>query len=377
MENEESVKKLDPEQNVLIRFIYPLWIVFDWFAQRPQVNVVLWFLLSMVFYGLGVYGDYFILSKNPFITDVERSIFQDAVLLPVLAYLINLNINIQSFVFLCLFILLLAYFAFAYLPRNDFGDYGSSLSLMVLALHPMMAFQFNFIGLVDGISILFSGLLMFIHSPLGLASMALIGVLNHPQMLIISVLIGILRLSRGDKKFRLVHVISIIGGVIIGFIVVRLYLEYFGLDIPVSRLMMMLKPDIQFWLGMRLIELPLSVFTLYGGMIIILLICIFYGYKYKPSFYLTFILIQFISITLALFTLDSTRVFGLISLPSVILCILYTLEFAKRQNEDYSHLVMIFIIIIFTTFFVPKYYALGGNIFLYRSSELFRNMLGQ
>ena len=377
MENEESIKKLDPEQNVLIRFIYPLWFVFDWFAHRPLVNAVLWFLLSIVFYGLGVYGDYFILSKNPFITDVERSIFQDSIFLPILAYIFNINGNIISFIFFCMFVLLMAYFLFAFLPRKDFGDYAGALSLMILALHPMMPIQFNYIGLVDGITILFSALLMFVHSPFGLVIIALFGVLNHPQMLIISVMIAVLRFSRGNERFRLIHIVSIIGGLVIGYIIVQIFLLYFGIDIPVSRLMMMVKPGIQHWLGLRVNELPLSVFTLYGGILVIVFICVYYGYKSRPLFYLMFLLIQVVSIVLVFFTLDPTRVFGLLTLPSVVLCVLYTLDFAKLRIMDYSHLVIIFLIILVTTYFVPKYYAWEGDIFLYRSSELIRSILGR
>lgn len=220
----------------LNKIIKPFMSFFDWLVERPHINVLLWFALSIILFGVGTYPDYFILSRNPFSINPEGSIYQDSILLPCISFILGLNRNFLYFIIFCFVILFLSFIIYTYRPIPTYGKIGGAISLFLLVFHPMIPIQFNGLGLVDGLTILMSGLLIYLGSPLLLLLISILGVLNHPIFLVIGPCIAILRITMKTDGYNLFQLISIIAGCIIGYFFVRLFLSVNNLDIPINRL---------------------------------------------------------------------------------------------------------------------------------------------
>lgn len=340
-----------------------------WLSKRPHIHALLWFLISIILYGIGAYGDYFEISKNPFKVHPEQIELQDAILLPLIAYYTGLNIRIQSFLILCFIILLASYFVYAYLPARTYGKITAAIILVAFAVHPLMLLEFNGLGSVDGVTLIVSAFLAFTNSAIVLFVAGLIGAINHPQILIIAPLIIVLRLAASDTKFKKSLILYIFAGILIGSILVRGFIEVNDLVGDTNRFSFMYLPGIDFWLNLKFKELPQSIFTLYGSLILVIISSIIYGFRRKPIFYLAFIAVQIIAWIVTLFTFDTTRVFGLLTLPSILLCIAYTMKLAQDEPDDLFYMRIFWFSLMISAVFMPKYYAFGGRILLPKTHQ--------
>jgi hypothetical protein len=128
-------------------------------------------------------------------------------------------------------------------------------------------------------------------------------------------------------------------------------------------------------LRLKISEFPASIISLYGGLWLVVFICIWFGYKHNSRYYLVFFAIQVISLIVTLFVWDTTRVFGLLTIVGVVHCIMASLEFAKQDlDTNYPKLQQMISVLLIMIIFIPKSVAWYGKI-IYPKSQSYIQIL--
>ena len=332
--------------------------------QRPVLNTLLWFVIALLLYGIGVspFQDYLRISQDPFVTDPSAPFYQDSVLLPLVTHYLGLYRNLRLFLLACLLTIALAYGVYARLAYSQFQPKLAAIVPMTLALHPISLLLLNWLGTVDGLTVMFSGVLAFSQSPLIIFGAATVGAMNHPQMIVIAASIALLRLASGNETFWPRKLLALVAGSAVGYATARIFLYANGIEATPGRLSIMLSPGIGYWWSLHVKELPLSIFSLYNGLWFVLAACLVYGFRKRPKYYSAFLAVQLASLVLAFLSWDLTRVFGLLTVASTLHCVLYTLSLAKSRGTDFKALYATCLVFLLASLFMPKYYAWYGTI---------------
>ena len=227
---------------------------YGFLVQRPALNTLLWFVVALLLYGVGMcpFQDYFRISQNPFATDPSASFYQDSILLPLLAYYLGLSTDPRLFIAACFLIVALTFAVYTLLARTRFQPKLAAIVPMALALHPISLILLNWLGTVDGLIILLSGVLAFARSPLLIFGAAAAGVMNHPQMMPIAAFIALLRLADDNDPFWPRRLLALLAGCALGYGAVQLFLHANGIETMPGRLSMMLSPGLAYWWSFRL-----------------------------------------------------------------------------------------------------------------------------
>ena len=334
--------------------------LFDWTARRPFQSQLGWFMLGVSSCGIGRYphDNYFQIAQNPFVRDPQASFYQDSLLLPLVAHLFGLHNSLFLFHGLLLLCLLGAFVVAGSLTTQLHGRFVGALIAPAIAIHPVLLSTLNWLGSPDPITLLCTLVLALANGPWLLGIVAGIGVINHPQGLVAGGLLVLLRLSAAERAFSRWQALAILVGLSSGYLLVRAFLSYFDITITPSRL------DFMFagiWLDLRIKELPLSIFTLYGGLWFVVISCLGYGFRYAPRYYGCFLLVQVLAATLTFFTYDTTRVFGLLTLATVIHCMVQTLALARTRGDE-AGLGWTFMLILSGGLLLPRYSSWNGTI---------------
>jgi hypothetical protein len=338
---------------------------FRLFEGRLILNSLAWFIGALLMYGIGGYPfqDYFRMAQNPYVKDLKASFYQDSILLPLVSHLFGLHTSLAAFLFFCGAVLFGAIVVYAALAQAQYGRELASFVPAILMLHPLSIALLNWLGSPDGFTLAMSGIIALSQSPGAVLGAAFLGTMNHPQMLLIAPMLGALRLASLKSRSAFRTLVYLVLGCGIGYGTVRLFLWLYQIDISFNRTDFVLSRDLSYWWNLKLAEFPVSLFSLYGGLWIVLLVYVTSSYKYDRPYYTVFLVMQVACSVITLFTWDTTRVFGLLTIASTVHCILTTLTLAKRNSLSmYITLSRLLIAALVLAVFLPKSVAWYGHI---------------
>ncbi len=332
----------------------------------PVLGLV--FLVVILINGIGIVPEepYQRLSENPFITRTDihfNNYWQENPLLPVIAYYLGLSSPL-AFNILCVFIITVAFFTFSRLSRRRWGSAPALIFTTLLITSPLTTVMLTWLGTPDGLSLALTIPFLFTHSGLPVFILSIFGATNHPAFIVAVMEILALRwAAREGTNFK--HVISAAFGFAAGYALVRGFLAVNDIEI-VSRTDFMLLRGWDEWLKMNASNLPMTVSSLFNIHLMVLLVCFVMFFKRDRVFYSLVLVFLLVNYGFTLFTLDTTRVFSLLSWGVLFACLFRSFEFAIADSETVpqaqKQFLQSLILIGITSFITPRFFAWAGEM---------------
>lgn len=306
------------------------------------------------------------LAQNPLITRADigaENFWQETLLLPLIAFYAQVS-NPLTFHILCFFILLAAYFLFAGLAFRRFGFAPALIFTTILATTPLTTVLFSWIGSPDGLTFLLLIPLLFTNSALLVFPLALLGMTNHLVFLFAAVEILTLRWIARDRLGPS-HLAALLTGGMLGFTLSKLFFAINHIQV-VSRLEYMLARDFDTWTTMNAANFPLTLLSLFNTLWIPLLFCTFVLFKRDRKFLAAVWVMLLLNYGISFFTLDTTRIFSLLSWGILLQCFFrwYELNESEAVFERRKRFIQAAIPVSLVSFLVPRFYSWEGNIHL-------------
>jgi hypothetical protein len=146
---------------------------------------------------------------------------------------------------------------------------------------------------------------------------------------------------------------------------VKLFLGINGIE-AASRFDFMLNRGLDFWAKMNLHNLPISAFSLFNIHWLILPICLMMFFKRDKRFYTLVLLALLVNYGITFFTLDTTRIFSLISWGVLFECIFHSYKLSESNDGIGSihqkQFLQALIVIGIISFITPRYFSWAGEI---------------
>lgn len=326
------------------------------------------FLVVVFINGIGIVPEeaYQRLSENPFITRTDihfNNYWQENPLLPVIAFYLRSSSPL-AFNILCFVIIAGAFMLFALLARRRWGPAPALIFSTLLITSPLTTVMLTWLGTPDGLTLALTVPFLFIQSLPWLFFLSMLGIANHPAFAIAVIEILLLRRAARDGiKFK--HLLFTMGGIAIGYGLTRLFLAVNRIEI-VSRVDFMLMKDAGEWLKMNASNFPMTLFSLFNIHWLILPVCLIAFFKRDRLFYSTALTLLLVNYGFTLFTLDTTRIFSLLSWGILFECIFHSHKLAVTERDNDPQIEKQFlqslILLGIASFISPRYFSWAGEI---------------
>ena len=349
-----------------------------WFGRQKYWLLVLGLVFTIVVLinGIGIVPEeaYRRLSQNPFNTRTDIHLlnyWQETLLLPIVAYYLHLTSSL-TFNLFCFIIIASIYLLFAILTSRRWNSYLALISTTLLITSPLTTILLAWLGMPDGLTVLFTIPFLFTQSLPIIFGLAILGATNHPIFIVAIMEILTLRwLARDDIKPK--HIVLVATGSALGYGLVKFFLTVNGIEVS-SRLDFILSKNLDGWIRMNISNLPISIFSLFNIHWLIFPVCFVMFYKRNRLFYSLAGLMLFLNYGITFFTLDTTRVFILLSWGILFQYIFqsYKLSVTDYRNEPKykKQFLQALTLIGIASFITPRYFAWVGEIHITPFYEL-------
>lgn len=326
-------------------------------------------LLAVTFInGIGIVPEepYRRLAENPFITRTDihfNNYWQENPLLPLIAHVLRLATP-TAFNILCFVILTGAFLSFALLTRSRWDSAPSFIFSTLLITSPLTTVILTWLGTPDGLTLLLTVPLLFTGSNPLLFLLAILGAVNHPAFMIAALEILALRwTARGGVGLK--HLLVTGAGLAAGYGLVRWFLAVKQIEM-VSRVDFMLLRGAGEWLKMNALNFPMSIASLFNVHWLILVVCLVMFFKKDRVFYSLVLFLLLLNYAFTVFTLDTTRIFSLLSWGVLFTCMFHSFRLASADRENNPQIEKQFlqslVVIGVVSLFAPRYFSWLGEI---------------
>jgi len=256
------------------------------------------------------------------------------------------------------------YTVFAIYAYRRWGAPQAMVLSTLLITSPVTTILFTWLGMPDGLSVALFLPLLFTNSPVLIFLLAVLGSTNHVVFLIAaSEIIALRWFSRDGIKFR--HVMAMAAGSIIGMLLLKAFLTFNQIEVA-PRIGFLVSRSIWDWTKLNILHLPLSLFSFFNVQWMAIAVCLLMFYKWDKRFYLSVTALFLVNYGITFFSLDTTRIFSLLSLGIFMLCIFHSYKLAtshpnatpKHQKQFMLALIAIGVFSIFS----PRYFSWAGEI---------------
>lgn len=326
------------------------------------------FLVVILVNGIGIVPEepYQRLAENPFITRTDihfNNYWQENPLLPVIAFYLGLSSPL-AFNILCFVILTGAFLLFALLSFRRWGPAPALIFSTLLVTSPLTTVMLTWLGTPDGLTLALTVPFLFVQSGPLLFFLSMLGIANHPAFAIAAVEVLVLRWAARDSiKFKHILIAGI--GLAAGYGLIRLFLAVNHIEI-VSRTEFMLLKDTGEWLKMNALNFPMSVSSLFNAHWLILPVCLMMFFKRDRGFYSLALAALLVNYGFTFFTLDTTRIFSLLSWGVLFECAFRSHILAGMEHSDAPHVQRQFlqslIVVGIVSLLAPRYFSWMGEI---------------
>jgi hypothetical protein len=326
------------------------------------------FVLVILINGAGIIPEepYQRLSQNPFITRTDihfNNYWQETVLLPLLAYYLDLTGTI-TFNTLTFFIIVGAFSLFAWFTYRYRGSTLALLTTTLLITSPLTTILLSWLGTPDGLTLALTIPFLFTNSSILIFLLALLGTANHPSFLIAILEILILRWAV-HNEISIKHILLAVLGIVSGYGLIKIFLYTQGTEV-VSRLDFMQLRTLRDWVELNMNNLPGTLFSLFNIHWLILPLSMIMFFKKDRRFFVLAGMLLLLNYVIVFFTLDTTRVYSLLSWAVLFVCIFHSYDLAgpeTENNTDYQKQYLQALILIgVISFFTPRFFSWVGEI---------------
>ena len=326
------------------------------------------FLIVIFINGIGIVPEepYQRLSENPFITRTDihfNNYWQENPLLPLIAHYLRLTAP-TAFNILCFVILTGAFLSFALLSSHRWGSAPSLIFSTLLITSPLTTVILTWLGTPDGLTLLLTVPFLFTGSSLLLFFLSVLGAANHPAFMIAVIEILALRwAARDGVKFK--HILMAGLGLAAGYGLVRWFLTVNQIEI-VSRVDFMLLMNAGEWLKMNALNFPMSLASLFNVHWLILVICLVMFFKRDRIFYSLALFFLLVNSAFTVFTLDTTRIFALLSWGVLFECMFHSYSLARTDKDANPQVERQFlqslVVVGMFSLIAPRYFSWLGEV---------------
>jgi len=302
------------------------------------------------------------LAQDPFRTRTDihfNNYWQETVLLPLLAYYTHLNTRL-TFSILCFLFFAIAYVLFAHLTAKKFGSTPAFLFTTVLMTSPLTTVILAWLGTPDGLTIVLTFPFLFTNAVPLIFLLAILGATNHIVFLIAVMEILLLRWM-AKENIKWTHMASALAGGLIGYLLVKVFLAYHQIHI-ISRFDFILTKDLKEWVDLNLINLPMTLFSLFNIHWLILAVCLIMFFNKDRRYYSSMLGLLLFNYGITFFTLDTTRIFALLSSGILLHCIFHSYQLGVKDANQQQQFLKAVVIIVLISFLTPHYFAWMGEI---------------
>jgi len=330
--------------------------------------LVLLFVVVTLINGLGIVPEepYQRLAESPFITRTDihfRNNFQETLLLPIIAFFLHLTSQL-TFNVLCYVIIACGYAIFSGYTNRRWGAVEAMIFSALFITSPLTTVLFTWLGMPDGLTIALVIPLLFTSSSFLIFFLAVLGATNHIVFLIAAGEIVALRWIANDG-IKLRHVVAVIAGEITGIFLLKTFLAFNHIEVA-PRAGFLLTKSIWDWAKLNATNLPLSLFSLFNIQWAVILVCLIMFFKWDKRFYISVLAFLGINYGITFFSLDTTRIFSMLSFGIFMLCIFHSYSLSvnhpSTSPEHKKQFLQALILIGLFSILSPRYFSWVGEI---------------
>ena len=240
----------------------------------------------------------------------------------------------------------------------------SAIFSTLLITSPLTTVLLSWLGTPDGLTVLLTVPFIFAQSSVLVFFLAFLGAVNHPIFIFAALETLVLRWAARDH-INIKHLFSALIATGLGYGTVKFFLYTNGIEI-VSRMDFMQLKTIGEWIKMNMGVLPATLFSLLNIQWLILFVCLIMFYKEDKKFYSLISAVLLINYGITFFTLDTTRVFSLLSWAVLLICILQSYKIALSMiganPHHHNQFLRALIVIGMVSLMMPRYFSWVGEI---------------
>lgn len=326
------------------------------------------FVVVIFINGIGIIPEepYQRLSEDPFVTRTDihfNNYWQENPLLPVIAFYLRLTSPL-AFNILCFVIISGAFLSFALLSYRRWGSAPALIFTTLLITSPLTTVMLAWLGTPDGLHLALTIPFLFTHSGWLIFFLSMLGAMNHPAFMIAVMEILALRwAARDGTNFK--RFVTAAFGLAAGYALVRAFLVINQIEF-VSRTDFLLLRNWDEWFKLNALNFPMSISSLFNIHWMVLPVCLVMFFKRDRLFYSLTLVFLLVNYGFTLFTLDTTRVFSLLSWGILFVCIFRSFELAVSDQETapqvQKQFLQALIVIGIASLFMPRYFSWVGEI---------------
>lgn len=350
-------------------------LIFTQLKTKYIYGLSLAYILIVYRLGLVPFNGPFTVSQNPFINafkDIPSAHYNyDSIVAPLIAYFAGLNASLFTYFLFNLAIILIANLSFIYLLQRTWNQDAAKILILLFVLNPISAVLFTWVGSYDSVSYLIQSCLFLVSNPIIILALGFVGGMNHfPIILVSGLSLFLFRFLNPEDKLGKLHIFSLLLGLVLGSMTLEFYQDYYELSLSLNRVGFISKILIQD-VGLKshvgrslLLNWSTILFSFYNVLWAIAIVLAYYWKREQKKLFYVFIGSNFCFFALTLLVFDSTRVFCLLSWPTLFYGFLFLAQQMQLKSaQAYLSLRRYFIIITLVGLLVPRLYVWEGRIF--------------
>ena len=339
------------------------------------------FLTIIIINGTGIVPEapYQRLSENLFITRTDihfRNNFQETLLLPLVAHYIKATSSL-TFNILCFVIITIGYAVFSWLSFKRWGAPNTLIFTTLLIASPLTTILLVWLGMPDSLTVVITIPFLFTNSAPLIFLLTSLGTANHVTFLIaageILVLRWISHSTAGSKQF-----VAFGLGTLAGNALLKAFWAIYHIEIA-PRSGFILTRSLWEWAKFNMANFPLSIFSLFNIQWLALIICFVMFYRMDKRFYLSTAALLVANYAITFFSLDTTRIFSLISWGIFMMCIFHSYKLSQTHplaaEELQKQFMQALVVIGLISIIAPRYFSWAGDIHPTPFYESIRHLL--
>ncbi len=233
------------------------------------------------------------------------------------------------------------------------------LCVLLFATHPIAYILQTWFGMVDGITVACTAVLLFSRSTIAMAPASLVLMLNHTAAPFIALPLLILRTLSGDSVVSLRHVCVATISLLIGKI---LLMSLSGDVEAASRFNYILQIPLSHWIYINITHVPLVVYSMCFALWIPVTLMFVHFFNENRRFYGFYLLSLACFYCITFMTRDTTRVYALLSWGPTLFCLMHTWKAAEgtRRNAVFRACV---VVSAFLGWCLPRLFVWDGKVY--------------
>lgn len=235
------------------------------------------------------------------------------------------------------------------------------LCLLLFASHPIAYILQTWFGMVDGLTVASTAVLLFSRSTVAMAPASLVLMLNHTSAPLIALPLLILRILSGDSVVSLRHFCVVAISLLIGKI---LLISFLGVDIEsASRLGFIFHVPLSHWVRINITHLPLIVYSMFFALWIPIIFMVVLFFNDNRRFYGCYLLFLAGFYCVTLVTLDTTRVYAMLSWGPTLCCLMHTWDKTAERTIRNTVFRACVVASAFLGWCLPRLFVYDGKVY--------------